>query len=76
MTIDFPLADHTFYKFNPIDEHRVQIVLWDYRFPKPLQMGMIMNLEDDDFDAASLEYALTALAVNMANYVMTMASYN
>ena len=70
------LSEQTFFKISPVDEHRVQIVLWDYRFANPIQFGMIMNLGDEDFDAHSLEYALVTLSVNMANYVARIAMTN
>lgn len=74
--LTLPTADQTFFKFTPIDENRVQIVLWDYRHVRPLQVGMVMNLEGEDFDAHTLEYVLTALSVNMANYILNMANLN
>lgn len=72
-----PVAcDQTFFKFNALDGNRIQCVLWDYRHVRPLQVGMIMNMEDDDFDAQTLEYVLTALAVNMSNYILRLANLN
>lgn len=69
-------VDQVFFKFQPLDEYRVKISLWDFRHPRPLEIGMIMNLGNEDFDAHSIEYALTALLVNMANYVANLARNN
>jgi len=65
-----------FLKFNPIDEKRIQVVLWDYRFPEPLQFGMVMNLEDENFDAHTLEWCETSLHVGLANFIMQQSRNN
>jgi hypothetical protein len=69
-------VDQTFFKFNALDKDRIQIVLWDYRHTRPLQVGMVINLEGEDFDEHTLNWILASLCVNMANYIMNMASMN
>lgn len=76
MSSIFNLEGEVFFKFNAVADTKVQIVLWDYRHAHPLQVGMIMDLEGDDFDPHTLEYILAALTVNMANHVMSIASTN
>lgn len=69
-------GDGIFLKFTTLDEDRIQIVLWDYRQPNPLQFGMIMNMQGEDFDAHSLEWAIVSLHVAMANFIMQLAAKN
>jgi hypothetical protein len=66
----------TFLKFKALDAERIEIVLWDYRFPNPVYVGMVMNLDGSDFEPVDLEMVIGTLAVNMANQVMAIATRN
>ena len=70
------INDAVFLKLKAIENDRIQITLWDYRFTDPIHVGMIMNMQGEDFDLFTLNWAIISLTVNLANYTMKIANLN